>query len=151
MTTRLPATVSTIDSAHRFEALVGRAQPPPAADQAPVPVTQRSQSDPPGLGRSIVIASAATITIVLVGVTAGLLATGTSLASSIGIGVFAALWGGGGFGAMIGGVVHVHRFGERTHHPSVVGSELDRSPALLPVWPSHTPIASRRGELGERR
>lgn len=144
MSTRLPATITADDSINRFEALVGRAQPPPAALPSRTPANERSQSDPPGLGRSIIIASTATITFVLIAVTAGLMATGTSLASSFGIGVFAALWGGGGFGAMIGGVVHIHRSGARAEYPPVVGTPLDLSPALLPVWPSHTSVPGRR-------
>ena len=67
----------------------------------------------PGLGRLIATAAAASTSVVLVTVTAALLANGTPFATALAIGAFAALWGGGGFGAMIGGVLHAHR----TEHP----------------------------------
>lgn len=130
----------------RFEAFVGRAQPPPVGSTVASERTvgAGTQSDPPGLGRTIVIASVVTVTIVLVAVTAGLLAAGASVASSLGIGVFAAFWGGGGFGAMIGGVTHAHRSERATAIPSVVGSAEDLSPALLPAWPSTTSVRATR-------
>ena len=81
---------------------------------------------------------------VLSAVTIGLLTLGASSTSSLGIGAFAALWGGGGFGVMIGGVLYAHRADGGTPTPSLVGSEHDLSPALLPAWPSSTPVAGQR-------
>jgi hypothetical protein len=130
--------------ADRFEALVGRAQPPPRPDDAPTAESSRPRDGHPSLGRSIVVATATAVPLVLATVAICLATTGTSLTSSLGIGAFAALWGGGGFGVMIGGVLYAHRADAGTPVPSLVGSEHDLSPALLPAWPSSTPVSGRR-------
>jgi hypothetical protein len=129
---------------NRFESLVGRAQPPPVSAATPTRGKPISRDELPGLGRSIVVAGGAAVLIVLGAVTIGLLTMGASWTSSLGIGAFAALWGGGGFGAMIGGVLYAHRADGGTPAPSLVGSEHDLSPALLPAWPSSTPVAAQR-------
>ncbi|WP_421119619.1 hypothetical protein ACE2AJ_20000 [Aquihabitans daechungensis] len=82
--------------------------------------------------------------IVLIVVTAALMAANTAFVDSLGIGAFAALTGGGGFGVMVGGVLYVERFEEPVLIPSMVGTARDRSPELLPPWPSSTPVAGRR-------
>lgn len=128
----------------RFEALVGRAQPPPGSAATPTRENPSSRDELPGLGRSIVVAGGAAVLMVLSAVTVGLLTLGAPWTSSLGIGAFAALWGGGGFGVMIGGVLYAHRADGGTPTPSLVGSEHDLSPALLPAWPSSTPVAARR-------
>lgn len=74
-----------------------------AATPRPHPV------DPPGLGRQILLTMGILMPIVLIGVTIGARSLGVALPSAFGIGVFASLWGGGGFGAMIGGVIYAFR------------------------------------------
>lgn len=132
--------------ASRAEVLITHGHRPLAARAAAARPAARAASgdDTPTLGRYIATAAATSFAVVLVLVTAGLLAASTSFAGSLGIGAFAAVWGGGGFGAMIGGVLYVHRYEEPVFIPSLVGSELDRSPALLPSWPSSTPVPGRR-------
>lgn len=88
----------------RPEAATERAQPPPS----PAPI-DHGHRDPVGLGRSIIITATCMSTVVFVLCTAGLLWGGHSPGSSVGIGLFAAFWGGGGFGAMIGGVTYAYR------------------------------------------
>ncbi len=139
------APITDAEEIDRFEAFIGRAQPPPiASTTTSTRAAPSSRQHAPGLGRSIVIASTATISVVFIAVTVGLLAIGTSLASSIGIGLFAAFWGGGGFGAMIGGVVHTHLLAEPAVYRSIVGTAEDRAPELLPPWPSATPVRTHR-------
>lgn len=92
----------------RFEVVTDSAQSPHVATQT-VAAAAASSEEVPGLGRSIAVACSVTISVTFAAITLGLVATGTSLASAIGIGLFAGVWGGGGFGAMIGGVVHAHR------------------------------------------
>lgn len=132
--------------ASRAEVLITHVGRPPTTSAAVVRSEAEAtpRADTPTPGRSIATAAAASFAIVLVAVTAGLMAAGTPFVDSLGIGAFSAVWGGGGFGAMIGGVVHVHRCEEPVVIPSLVGSELDRSPALLPSWPSSTPVPGRR-------
>jgi hypothetical protein len=133
-------------AASRPEILVSQG-PRPSAASAPAgrpEASAASRDEAPRLGRYIAVAAAASASIVLVVVTVGLMAASTSFVASLGIGAFAAAWGGGGFGAMIGGVLYVHRFEEPGLTPSLVGTELDRSPALLPPWPSEAPVPGRR-------
>lgn len=131
--------------ADRAEILMSQAHGPPAARAVREIPRDRTASrhELPGLGRYVAIAAAASFVVVLVGVSAGLMAASTSFVDSLGIGAFAAVWGGGGFGAMIGGVLYVHRFEEPAPIPSLVGSELDRSPEVLAPWPSATPVPGR--------
>lgn len=112
-----------------------------AAERLQVSAAPRGEA--PGLGRYITIAAAASTVVVLVGVTVALMAASTSFVASIGIGAFAAVCGGW-FGALIGGVLFANRFEESVLIPSFVDTELDRSPALLPPWPSATPVPGRR-------
>lgn len=128
----------------RFEALVGRAQPPPTASPTPARSSEPARQDTPGLGRSIITATIPMVSVVFVAVTAGLAFTGTSLASSLGIGIFTALWGGGGFGTMTGGVLYTHLLDEPATYRSPVGTAQDLSPAQLPPWPSWTPARGPR-------
>ncbi|CAN5485668.1 hypothetical protein BH10ACT1_BH10ACT1_03290 [soil metagenome] len=138
------APITDAEEIDRFEAFIGRVQPPPSSTTTSTSAAPGSSKHAPGLGRSIVIASTATISVTFTAVTIGFLATGTSLASSIGIGLFAAFWGGGGFGAMIGGVVYTHRLAEPAVYRSIVGTAEDRAPELLPPWPSVTPVRTHR-------
>lgn len=144
MANQTPALIGDELRINRFESLVGRAQPPPVSATTPTKEDPSSRDELPGLGRSIVVAGGAAVLMVLGAVTIGLLATGASWTSSLGIGAFAALWGGAGFGVMIGGVLYAHRADGGTPAPSLVGSDHDLSPARLPAWPSSTPVAARR-------
>jgi hypothetical protein len=86
-------------------------EPEPVVEGVPPlrpPVLARAHEESPGLGRTLVRFVAASTAIVLAVVTLGLMAAGTSLVDALGIGALAALWGGGGFGAMLGGVFFVH-------------------------------------------
>jgi len=65
----------------------------------------RSTVEPLGLGHSLAVGAVVGMVLALVGVTLGLMATGLSWVDSIGVGIFAAFWGGIGFGTMIGGVI----------------------------------------------
>lgn len=80
---------------------------------APNPDTKytvtKSSEEAPGLGRLVGVAASIICTSVFVIVTAGLFATGTDLMPAMGIAFFAAAWGGGGFSAMIGGVIYASR------------------------------------------
>ena len=146
MSNRSIATALHALGASRAEILVSRG-PRPSATRAPVTrqgARASSRDEAPGLGRYVAIAVAVSTSVVLVGVTMALMVASRSFVDSLGIGAFAAVWGGGGFGAMIGGVLYVHRFEEPVLIPSLVGTELDRSPALLPSWPSVTPAPGRR-------
>lgn len=92
----------------RSGAVADSGQPPQVATRT-VTAAAAGSEEVPGLGRSIAVACSVTISVTFAAITLGLVATGTSLASAMGIGLFAGVWGGGGFGAMIGGVVHAHR------------------------------------------
>lgn len=131
--------------ASRAEILVSQGPAHSAARTAAerLQVSAAPRGEAPGLGRYITIAAAASTLVVLVGVTVALMAASTSFVASIGIGAFAAVCGGW-FGALIGGVLFVNRFEESVLIPSFVDTELDRSPALLPPWPSATPVPGRR-------
>jgi len=80
--------------------------PAPAANLA---TGKAHTTEAPGLGRSILIFGTVSFITVFVLVAAGLRVTGSELSTAIGLGMFAAIWGGGGFGAMIGGVMHATR------------------------------------------
>lgn len=146
MSNRSMSTAIHALGASRAEILMSRGPGPSAAGAAPErpKASAVARDETPGLGRHVAIAAAASALIVLVVVTVSVLVASRSFGASLGIGAGAAVWGGGAFGAMIGGVLHVHRFEEPVLIPSLVGTELDRSPALLPPWPSSTPVPGRR-------
>src|SRR6478609_1434991 len=66
-------------------------------------------SDPPGIGRSMVIGCAIGVTLSMVVVVSGMLALGVETPSAIGLGLFVSFWGGLGFGTMFGGVAYATR------------------------------------------
>jgi len=146
MSHRSIATALHALGANRAEILISRGPGSSAAGAKPARPRARETSVPeaPALGRYIAIAAAAAASIVLVVTTVGLMVAGTSFAASLGIGAFVAVWGGGGFGALIGGVLYVHRVEEPAPIPSLVGTDLDRSPELLAPWPSDTSVPGRR-------
>lgn len=88
----------------------------PLVSEAPPSVQQET----PGFGRSILTWLAIATTTVLILVTGGMLLSGVSPASALGLGLFAAMWGGTGFGVMLGGVFHANRL--ETATPAVVAA-----------------------------
>ncbi len=87
----------------------------PAASEADPPASlSETTTDPAGLSRQIYVAVGISCATVFVCVFAALAATGSAPSSSFGIAVFVAFWGGGGVGAMVGGV----RFALRDEEPS---------------------------------
>jgi len=63
-------------------------------------------TDPPGLGRHVLIGSIVGIFLSLPLITLGALAAGQKWQSALGLGLFTSLWGGMGFGSMVGGVIY---------------------------------------------
>ncbi|MBX3315095.1 MAG: hypothetical protein KF906_12345 [Actinobacteria bacterium] len=78
------------------------------------------QNGAPSLGRAIVTGCAVGVVVSMVGMVVSMRLLDVEWASAIGLGLFIAFWGGIGFGAMIGGVVHADRLerlaaAERSH------------------------------------
>ncbi|WP_421119637.1 hypothetical protein ACE2AJ_20115 [Aquihabitans daechungensis] len=69
-------------------------------------------ADPPGMAKALVIGVAVGVAVSFFGVGGAFLAGGQGWGPSIGMGVFVAMWGGLGFGGMIGGVVWASRVEE---------------------------------------
>jgi hypothetical protein len=65
-----------------------------------------------GLGKAVVVGAAAGFLVVVPIVALMLLVAGAGPRSALGVGVYVALWGGPGFGAMFGAVRHVSRSGD---------------------------------------
>ena len=73
-----------------------------------------------GAARTIALGCLIGTVVAMVGVTLAMRAMDQSWSAAIGLGAFVAFWGGLGFGAMVGGVVHAERL-ERSS---------DRSPEM---------------------
>lgn len=73
---------------------------------AAAPTRDTRWDDPPGMGQTMIRGAVIGVVISFIGVTIGILALGADSGSAIGIGLFAAFWGGLGFGSMVGGVVY---------------------------------------------
>lgn len=71
----------------------------------------------PGFGRSILTWLAIAMVTVMILVTGGMLLSGTEPANAVGLGLFATMWGGTGFGVMLGGVVHANRLEQEARVP----------------------------------
>lgn len=65
--------------------------------------------DPPGLGRHIVIGSAVAFALSFPLILIGAMMLGQRWESAAGLSLFASLWGGIGFGSMVGGVIYVSK------------------------------------------
>lgn len=63
---------------------------------------------PTGLARSLAVAILWTALVFFVGCAAGVIAITGDVSAGVGIGGMAALWGGPGFGMMVGAAVHSH-------------------------------------------
>jgi hypothetical protein len=76
--------------------------------------TGRTPLDEPagGFGRAAAIGAVIGSLVVLTTVTGLVLAAGAGVVSALGVGAFAALWGGPGWGGMIGAVRHANRVGD---------------------------------------
>jgi hypothetical protein len=77
-------------------------------------VTGRTPLDEPagGFGRAAAIGAVIGYFVVLTIVTGIALAAGAGVVSALAVGAFAALWGGPGWGGMIGAVRHADRVGD---------------------------------------
>jgi hypothetical protein len=80
-----------------------------------------SGEDMPNVGRSAVIGYVIGFVVATVAITVGGTIAGQGVGASLGLGVFVGLWGGGGFGFMMGGTVPLARHldarsARSTHH-----------------------------------
>jgi hypothetical protein len=76
------------------------------------------------VARGVVVGAAVGIVCFVIGISALAIAVGVPVWSSIGLGAFTALWGGLGFGAMIGGVHALNRM----EHQSPEGPRTPSAP-----------------------
>jgi hypothetical protein len=73
-------------------------------------------TEPPGVGRFVLVGCLIGAIVALAVVGGGLLAAGVDTAGAAGIAAVSAFWGGLGFGGMMGGVAHAAKR-EGTSHP----------------------------------
>ena len=66
-------------------------------------------SEPPSMATAIAVGCLVGTVVALVGVVVTMRLLDVEWGSAIGLGFFVAFWGGLGFGAMVGGVVHADR------------------------------------------
>lgn len=71
--------------------------------------------DPPGLGKLLLTCSAIGVASSLILITVSMIAAGQVWQSSLALGAFVAIWGGLGFGSMIGGVLYLSRIEHAAH------------------------------------
>ena len=71
--------------------------------------SETAWKNPPGMGRTILSGVAVGVIVSFAAVVGVVLADGQKLGAAVGLGLFIAVWGGLGFGAMVGGVVAVSR------------------------------------------
>ncbi len=65
--------------------------------------------DPPGLGRHVIIGSAVAFALSFPLVLIGAMMLGQRWESALALSLFATLWGGIGFGSMVGGVIYASK------------------------------------------
>jgi hypothetical protein len=98
--------------------------------------------EPPGMAKALTRGVALGVCISFVGVGGAFLAAGQSWATSIGMGAFVAVWGGLGFGGMMGGVVWASRV-EASAERESLGAH-DRARGLDgPTAPASAPSGDR--------
>ena len=102
--------------------------------------------EPAGMGRSVFAGVAVGFTLSLIGVTAGLLVAGQELSTAIGLGLFTAVWGGLGFGAMMGGVMYLERAAKAPEPersaPSIAAARRSTNRPVAPSGSEDLPAAS---------
>lgn len=85
----------------------------------------------PGLGRTVGVGAVIGVVVFFVGGCAGMLAAGVGWGAAAGLGVFVAMWGGIGFGSMVGGVTYLVR-------SEAAEARAPATAAARPVEPSAT-------------
>jgi hypothetical protein len=102
-----------------------------------------SWASPPGLGRYLAIGSGVGVILSFALITVLSVLGGIESGAAIGFGLFVALWGGLGFGSMMGGVAYTMSLEEREaagQQPAATGA------TDVPVKPSQD-----TGSLGDRQ
>jgi hypothetical protein len=97
-----------------------------ASPQAPVTTPSEADSpwlEPPGAGRALGIGVTIGVIASFVASAGLLLASGQSVGAAIGLGAFVAIWGGLGFGGMVGGVIWASRLESEAAHDAIARSE----------------------------
>ena len=79
-----------------------------------------ADADMPNVGRSAAIGYLVGFVVVTIAITVGATFAGQGVGASLGLGAFVGLWGGGGFGFMMGGTVplarHLEARSARSNH-----------------------------------
>lgn len=105
----------------------------------------------------MVISSAIAVSTAFVLVGAGMVLAGVSYPLAASVALFVAAWGGGGFGAMIGGVLHTHRVPVLAGDPvgGRVGPDRNVAAQQLAPWPLSTRLPGiadhRATQVAQRR
>lgn len=99
----------------------------------------------PGVGKAIVIGSVAGIVFSFTGVGGACLAAGWEWTTALGLGAFASIWSGLGFGFMFGGIVYVTKL-ERLQEAERMAA---RSSASAEARTAGSP-ADRQGAMASR-
>lgn len=97
-----------------------------ASPQAPTTAHSEADSpwlEPPGAGRALGIGVAIGVIASFIASAGLLLANGQSVGAAIGLGAFVAIWGGLGFGGMVGGVIWASSLESNAAHDATARSE----------------------------
>lgn len=95
---------------------------------SPQSVSTGVGQEAPGMAKALTIGVTLGIALSFFGVAGALLLGGRSLSTAVGLGVFVAIWGGLGFGGMIGGVVWATRAEEAAKRDRDEAREAARLP-----------------------
>lgn len=82
-----------------------------AHDTAPAPAPEEA-----GLGRAALLGSLAGLTVIGLVIAATAVAIGVDVVGALGLGAFVGVWGGVGFGLMVGGTFTLVRNTEKAGH-----------------------------------
>ena len=88
--------------------------------------------EPPGMAKALTIGVAVGVAASFFGVGGAFLAAGQPWTTAIGMGVFVAMWGGLGFGGMLGGVIWASRVEGATEHERLEARQEALGAADLP-------------------